>query len=142
MKVSLIIFFIGFLTIAPSIYFGNKMFDGKVEANSYENGLAYDKIKSTIKNYDLAVAIHEKTVTEQGLTLKFSVDSSKPFPAENFAAEVDRPVAREALTGKLSESEGIYTLELQHAEKGYNILKVSFMLEGNEIALKKNFYVN
>ena len=48
MKVTVLIFLLALVTIAPSVIVGKKLFDGRVEDNSYEKGLAYDEMRSTV----------------------------------------------------------------------------------------------
>ncbi|QAR32477.1 hypothetical protein EP073_03380 [Geovibrio thiophilus] len=140
MKVTLLIFLLALITIAPSVVVGKKLFDGRVEDNSYEKGLVYDDMRHTVMEKGLKLTVKKIEQTDKNVMLDFSLGGTcKPA---DIKAEIERPVGGRTLEVKPSESAEGYTASLPALEKGYHILKVSFAVDGKEVRLKKNFYIN
>ena len=140
MKVSIIIFFIGFLSVIPVIIVGTKMFDGRVEAGTYEKGLAYDETRQILKDKGVELKVTETEYTDGGTSVYFTLGSD--FLPENIRAEVSRPAGRETLYAEAAKTDGGYMLSLPSLEQGNHTLKVSFDADGKEIGIRKNFYIN
>jgi hypothetical protein len=141
MKVTILIFLLGFLTVAPSIVVGNMLFDGRVEDNSYEKGLAYDEMQKVIMNNGLKITVRKIEQTEKSVIVDFTLGKGS-FHPEQISTAVERPVGKTSVQGKLYEAGSSYELSLPRMDKGYHILCVNFDVDGKPVRLKKNFYIN
>ncbi|GAB1535554.1 hypothetical protein ADMFC3_11850 [Geovibrio sp. ADMFC3] len=139
MRITIIIFLLGFITVAPSAIVGKKLFDGRVEADSYEKGLVYDEMKDTVMEKGLKLTVKKIEQYDQSVRLDFSLGGT--FKPAEIKTEVERPVGGVPFEIKAAEDGDGYTASMPQLEKGYHILKVSFAVDGKEIRLKKNFYI-
>jgi hypothetical protein len=139
-RVSIIIFLIGFLSVIPVVIVGVKMFDGRVEAGSYEKGLAYDETRRIIKEKGYELNITKSEHKDNGTAVSFTLGSNETPDTLN--AEVSRPVGKEVIITTAEKKEGGYSLALPLIEQGNHTLKVIFHVDGKEIAIKKNFYIS
>lgn len=143
MKVSLIIFFIGFLTIAPSIYVGVKYFDGKVTDQPYETGLNYDADKKFLKDNGLEINIIDQQKNADKITLKFKI-SDKNTSVDRVEFAISRPATNKDM--KMIEadasSDGTYASVFTIDSEGYYVLMAKGTLKGKNISLQKSFYIN
>lgn len=140
MKVSIIIFLIGFLSVIPAVIIGTKMFDGRVEAGTYEKGLVYDETRRIIKEKGIELNVTETAYKDGGASVYFSLGES--FRPENIRAEISRPAGREILYAEAARLDDGYMLSLPEIEQGNHILKVTFDADGKEIGIRRNFYIN
>lgn len=139
MKVSIIIFLLGFLSVIPAVVIGTKMFDGRVEAGTYEKGLAYDENRRIISDNAIELNVTRTEQTADGTSVYFNLGGFRP---ENITAEISRPAGREAIFAEpLAESDG-YFLSLPSIGQGNHMLKVVFDVDGKEVGIRKNFYIN
>ncbi|MGE4497842.1 MAG: FixH family protein [Deferribacterales bacterium] len=140
MKVTVLIFLLALITIAPSVIVGKKLFDGRVEDNSYEKGLVYDEMRSTVMEKGLKLTVKKIEQSDKNVVLDFSLGGT--YKPETMKAEVERPVGGGALELNVAESGEGYAVSAPRLEKGYHILKVTFAVDGKEVRLKRNFYIN
>ncbi len=143
MKISLLIFLVGFLTIAPSIYLGIKYFDGKVTEKPYETGLEYDKCEKIIKDNGLALENIRTVTNGNKVSIEFAIANATgvAFADEKFAVE------RPATNGDMvyitpTVEDGSYKAEFPANGYGNFVLEVRAKVASDEIALRKNFYIN
>ncbi|MCD8493498.1 MAG: FixH family protein [Geovibrio sp.] len=140
MKVTVLIFLLAIITIAPSVVVGKKLFDGRVEDNSYEKGLAYDEMRDTVMEKGLKLTVKKIEQTEKNVFMDFSLGGT--YRPQSLKAEVERPVGGRTLEVPVTESGEGYALSAPQLEKGYHILKLTFAVDGKEVRLKRNFYIN
>ena len=143
MKASLIIFLIGFLTIAPSIYVGAKYFDGKVIDQPYESGLTYNEDKNFITDKGLGLTILENIKTGDSLNLKFTFDMNADVKPKETTFFIARPATEQ---GKIQidpemGADGKYASVFDLNSYGHYILKAVTTVEGKTIAIQKSFYI-
>ncbi|MGD9808650.1 MAG: FixH family protein [Deferribacterales bacterium] len=144
MKVSLIIFLIGFMTIAPSIYIGIKYFDGKVVEQPYESGLKYDEDKKLIAENGLDLDVLSCVTTDNMVSLQFMLDKNSGADFTDPEFYITRPASDheiQKLNTKMAD-EGVYETVVTLNTKGYHILKAKGKLNGQEVSLQKSFYIN
>lgn len=141
MKVTLIIFFIGFLTIAPSIYFGAKLFDGKVTEKPYETGLEYNKIKDIIEKNGFTITDISAKREAGTINISFKIRQNTSAVLENISFYVSRPASNQDVfkLDAVRDREG-YKASFSTTEKGNFILEVRAKVSGSDISFQKNFY--
>ncbi|ADD68312.1 hypothetical protein Dacet_1543 [Denitrovibrio acetiphilus DSM 12809] len=144
MRVSIIIFLIGFITIAPSIYVGIKYFDGKVTDQPYETGLKYDSDKQFIKENGLDLSIISQSRTDNIVNLNFTVKNAGEVALENIEFYLSRPATNKE-TLKLDaepSTDGSYASAFSLDQHGYYILMAKSKVNDRVIRLQKSFYIN
>jgi len=144
MKVSLIIFLIGFITIAPSIWVGIKYFDGKVVDQPYETGLQYDEGKKLIKDNGLKLSVLDCTRSNDVIDIHFILDRNDSVDLEDTEFFISRPASDKGkvkLDTRMAD-EGVYESVVTLNTLGYHILKAKGKINGKEISLQKSFYIN
>ena len=144
MKVSLIIFLIGFITIAPSIFIGIKYFDGKVVEQPYETGLKYDEDKKLIADNGLDLDVLSCSSMNNVVNLQFILDKNSDVDLTEQEFYITRPASDhniQKLDTKMAD-EGVYESVVTLNTKGYHILKAKGKLNGQEVSLQKSFYIN
>jgi nitrogen fixation protein FixH len=144
MKVSLIIFLIGFITIAPSIYLGIKYFDGKVTDQPYETGLQYDTDKKFITDNGLELNILNMASQNGQVEMAFTIAMNEGAGMENTSFFITRPATAQGTISVETQknAEGIYSTAFNIDTKGYHILKVVSRVNGKDVTLQKSFYIN
>ncbi|PLX69863.1 MAG: hypothetical protein C0603_02710 [Denitrovibrio sp.] len=144
MKSSLIIFLIGFLTIAPSIYVGAKYFDGKVVDQPYESGLTYNADKKFISENGLGLTIIKNAKTGNNVDLQFSFDKNKEVELGETSFFLTRPATnQEKIQIKVEKTvDGIYASAFELNTYGHYILKAITTANGKRVAIQKSLYIN
>lgn len=144
MKVSLIIFLVGFITIAPSIYVGIKYFDGKVTDQPYETGLLYDENRKFISDNNIGLNILNHTENGGQIILQFALNCAPEANVESAEFYVTRPATDKTLMAIPVEKEenGLYASVFSMDSKGHHILKAKSRINGKDIVIQKGFYIN
>lgn len=144
MKVSLIIFLIGFMTIAPSIYLGIKYFDGKVVEQPYETGLKYDEDKKLVEENGLGLSVLNCNRMDKIVNLYFMLDKNEDVELSEAEFYITRPASdkeKVKLDTKMAD-EGLYQTVVTLETKGYHILKAIGKINGEQVSFQKSFYIN
>jgi hypothetical protein len=139
-RVSIIIFLIGFLSVIPVVIVGVKMFDGRVEAGSYEKGLAYDETRRIIKEKGYELNIIKSEYSEDRTLVTFTLGGEQSPDTIN--AEVSRPVGKEVIVATAEKIDDGYLLSLPSIEQGNHTLTVLLEADGKLVAIRKNFYIS
>ena len=144
MRVSLIIFTIGFLTILPSIIVGKIYFDGRLTKDTYELGLAYDEHKKIVRDYGLGAAIVDSDFSGSEASVVFDITSSKPVDLSTVKCMVTRPVEAGDLSigSPVKMADGRYKTAFKAVGKGHYLLRYTLTADGKEVAVVKSFYIN
>lgn len=143
MKISLLIFLVGFLTIAPSIYVGIKYFDGKVTEKPYETGLEYDKSEEIIKDNGLTLENIRTVKNGDKISIEFALANTTGVAVTDEKFAVERPATNGDIVYITPTVDG-GSYKAEFPAKGYGnfILEVRAKVAADEIALRKNFYIN
>lgn len=144
MKVSLIIFLIGFFTISPAIYMGIKYFDGKVTEHPYETGLKYNKEQKTVKDSGLALDAIESRRDGDDVKMEFALEKKPGVNLDGTAFFVTRPASdKQLIQIKVNpRGNGVYESEFTVRSRGYHVLKMMCRVHGEDIVLQKSFYID
>jgi len=139
MKVSLFIISLALLTIAPAIYFGTTLFDGKVNAEPYEIGLKYDENKNYIKEKGYVIKIKEIRRDEKTISLKYDLGNNIK---KKHNLIIQRPAKRgHAPINGLQETHDGYAVSFPTNGAGYYQISAEFKEDDKDIVLSKNFYI-
>jgi nitrogen fixation protein FixH len=144
MKVSLIIFLIGFLTIAPSIWIGVKYFDGKVVDQPYETGLKYDENKKLIADNGMKLDVVKYSLSDEIVQIYFTLDRNEDAKVTDTEFYLTRPATDKGIV-KLDvqmADEWLYSTSLALAEHGHYLLKAKAKIDGKDVMLQKSFYID
>lgn len=143
MKISLIIIFIGLLTVAPAVYTGIKYFDGKVTEHPYETGLKYDADKKFISENGLGIEVESCVRDGENVNLEFKLDG-RNVTVEQAVFYVTRPATdkNEINIKTMAKPDGQYASVFALPSHGYHILKAECRINGREITLQKSFNIN
>ena len=131
---------LGIITIFPTVIIGKKYFDGRVEENSYEKGIAYDKMRDLLDEKGLKLNLNK--IEQNGSNVKLMFDLNGDFAPETMKTEIEKLVGGKPLVIQPDKTEDFYVVSASKLDKGYHILKISFNLDGEEVRLKKSFYIN
>ncbi|WP_277655783.1 FixH family protein [Seleniivibrio woodruffii] len=144
MKVSLIIIFIALLTIAPCIYLGVKYFDGKITESPYETGLEYDKSEKIIKDAGLALENIKAQKNGDKVFIEFAVANAGGVQLVPERFTVGRPASNQEQTelAPQTDANGLYKAEFSTSGYGNYVLELRAKVASDEVALRKNFYIN
>jgi len=143
MKVTLIILFIGLLTIAPCIYVGVKYFDGKVTAHPYEAGLAYDENKKFINDNQLDLKILSTSKNGSEINISFTLESRPGTDINADSFIVSRPATDKDNIDIQTEqtADGVFKSAFNTDTYGHYILMADTTVNGRKVSLKKSFYI-
>jgi len=144
MRVSLIIFIIGFITIAPSIYVGIKYFDGKVTDQPYETGLMYDEDKKFISDNGLALDQINVSRIDKNVEIKFELTKKSGVKLDELQFFVSRPATNQNSIEISAEniSDSLFKAGFSIDSVGHHILLAKSRVNGKEVSLQKSFYIN
>jgi len=143
-KVSLIIFLIGFITIAPSIYLGIKYFDGKVTDHPYESGLLYDETKKFVSDNSIELDITKQEKMGQTVNIEFTLNYSDNVSMESSDFFITRPATNQGQIPITANEIGHkkYATVFSLDNYGHYVLKAKSKISGKDILLQKGFYIN
>jgi len=144
LKISLIIFLIGFITIAPSIYLGIKYFDGKVTDQPYESGLMYDETNKFISDNGIGLDIMKQEKKGNLVSIEFALNCSDKVSVESTDFYITRPATdKEQILIEVNKTDdGKYASAFSLEHYGHYVLKAKSKINGKDILLQKGFYIN
>lgn len=144
MKVTLFIILLALITIAPSIYYGNKLFDGKVTEKPYETGLDYNKIKHIIEDNGLALADIKTAREGENVNVSFTLRMNEGTELDGLTFYIERPASTSGTQTLKAEAgdDGAYHGSFTTDGYGNFILEARAKVSGTEISFQNNFYIN
>jgi nitrogen fixation protein FixH len=143
MRPTLLILFLAFLTIFPSIYVGIKYFDGKVTAQPYESGLKYDENKKFIEDNELSLQILNINTVSDESSISFNLKKKEGLDIENVKWFLTRPATNKDMISLAVTKDGqAYSTVFTTKSYGYHVLEALAVINGKEVHLKKGFYIN
>ncbi len=144
MKVTLFIILLALITIAPSIYYGNKLFDGKVTDKPYETGLDYNKIKHIIEDNGLALTNIKPAREGEKVSISFTMQMNEGTELDGLTFYVARPGSASGTKTLKADAgpDGAYHGSFETDGYGNFILEARAKVSGTEISFQNNFYIN
>jgi len=139
MKMMIGLIIAGLLLLYSSFYFGLNFFDGKVEKDSYNAALNYDKLKNIIEKYHIDLNVNS-------IVCKFntcSIDGrlTGDIPLQIKSVILDSPSKRVNINQKADIKNQGFRLIASEVLEGNYIFIVNLNVNGEEVRFEKPYYI-
>ncbi|MGE4266175.1 MAG: hypothetical protein AB7F25_01935 [Deferribacterales bacterium] len=122
---------------------GIKYFDGKVTEKPYETGLEYDKCEKIINENGLALENIKTVKNGDKVSIQFAFANTTGVAVTDEKFVVERPATNGDIVYITPQTDGkLYKAEFPVNGYGNFVLEVRAKVAADEIALRKNFYIN
>lgn len=137
MTVALVVF--GVLLLLSSFYFGLKFFDGKVEKDTYEAALNYDKQKKLISRYEIDAVFNSVVFDGVNVRLEGSLKSNKKVKLNSL--KLESPSSRLSIKQNFEIKDENFVLQAEGLNAGNYIVIFELIVDNETLRFEKAIYI-
>lgn len=137
MRMMIALIILGVLLLFSSFYFGVKFFDGKLEEDSYNAAIDYDKKKKIIKDNDISIVVD--SIKFDGKLCSITGDVKN---AENIVSlKFDSPSSKLNIPQTVEIKNGKFIIDLKDITEGNYLIVAEVKVKDELVRLEKPIYI-
>ncbi|MCX8083375.1 MAG: hypothetical protein N3C60_00415 [Calditerrivibrio sp.] len=139
MRLMVALIIVGLLLLYSTFYFGAIYFDGKVEKNTYEAAINYDKHKKLISDIKLDLSVEKISYNNGIWNITGEIRGKSGFSIKSL--QVDSPSKKVEIVQKVELSNNNFNIRLDKVSEGNYVIVAQLFIDNESVRLEKPIYL-